>query len=87
MMTAYIIRKISEDRIAVHYIGYSFRYEMEVETETIFMDEQEVVEALKNSRGKISVSRNSLTFKGIQNIGNTCFINSIIECLIASPIL
>lgn len=26
------------------------------------------------------------SYKGIKNIGNTCFINTVIQCLIATPI-
>lgn len=71
----------------IHYCDYNFRYEIEVPRDSLSLEQDTLMESLKNPLNSTRNITDNFSFKGIKNIGNTCFINSIIQCLIATPVM
>jgi len=85
-MPAFIIRLPSSKKSLIHYENFSYRYEVETDNSSLSIDEGSLADAIKDSGQKFN-QNDEISFKGLSNCGNTCFINSVIQCLIASPIL
>ena len=43
--------------------------------------------SFKDPSKSVKTATENFSFKGIRNIGNTCFINTIVQCLIATPVM
>lgn len=87
IIPAYIMNLPTKKSAIIHYCGFNYRYEIEVPIDSLSIESNNLEESIKDPMKSIKTATENFSFKGIRNIGNTCFINTIIECLIATPVM
>ncbi len=76
---AYVLA-FKNNGLLVHYINYPSSYDRVVKSDELSFE-------IKSNGALPPTAKKKKHFRGIRNMGNTCFINSIVQDLLGIPIL